>query len=133
MDTCDPVGKKRPGENRGTIQAPLSGTLGTTLFNLTSEDSHPARQIKSAVLPVIIHVLNLPFDKAVDALAVRPVCETTDHPEPVGPLLSGKQLLNRNHDPLSPLLLAVDAHHFLFQTHLRLDQGAVFCLPPSSL
>lgn len=82
---------------------------------------------------MIVHVLNLLFDKAVNALAVRPVCEAADHAEPVGPLLSGKQLLNGNHDPLSPLLVAVDTHHFLLQTHLRLDQRAIFCLPPPSL
>lgn len=82
---------------------------------------------------MVIHVLNLPLDEAVNALAVRPVCEATDHSEPVRPLLSGEQLLNGNHDPLSTLLVAVDTHHLLFQTHLRLDQRAIFCLPPPSL
>lgn len=96
-------------------------------------DSHPPRETEWAVLPVIVHVLNLSFDEAVDAFAVRPVCETTHHAEPVGPLLFCKQFLNGNHDPLSALLMAVDAYHFLFQTHLRLDQRAVFCLPPASL
>lgn len=98
-----------------------------------SGQSSSREKIESAVLPVIVHVLNLPFDKAVNALAVGPVCETTDHAKPVGSLLFGEQLLNGDHDPLSPLLMAVDAHHFLFQTHLRLDQRDIFCLPPSSL
>lgn len=88
---------------------------------------------QSDALPVIIHVLNLSLDKAINALAVSPVSEATDHAEPVGPLLFGKELLHGNHDPLSPLLMAVDTHHFLFQTQLRLDQRAVFGLPPSSL
>lgn len=64
--------------------------------------------------PVIIHVLNLPFDKAVDALAVRPVCEAADHSEPIGPLLFSEQLLNRNHNSLPPHLpMPAAAHHFL--------------------
>lgn len=82
---------------------------------------------------MIIHVLDLPFDKAVDALAVRAVREPADHAQPVGPLLFGKQPLDRNHNALSPLLMAVDTDHFLFQTHLRLEQRAVFRLPPPSL
>lgn len=89
--------------------------------------------VSSAVLPVIIHVLDLPFDKAVNALAVRAVREPTDDAEAVGPLLFGKQPLNRDHNPLPPLLMAAGTHHFLFQPHFRLDQRAVFCLPPSSL
>lgn len=87
----------------------------------------------SSALPVIVHVLNLPLDEAVNALAVRPVCETADHAEPVRPLLSGKQLLDRDHDPLSSLLLVVATHHLLFQTNLRLGNRAIFCLPPASL
>lgn len=122
--------KKGLWRTEGQFQAPFAGTLAK---KLTSEDSHPARKTESAVLPVIIHVLNLPFDKAVNALAVRPVCEAADHAKPVGPLLSGKKLLDGDHNPLSPLLMAVDTHHFLFQTHFRLDQRAIFCLPPSSL
>lgn len=123
MDKRDPVGKERPAGDRRTILGSVSWNT-----NLTSEDSRPP-----GVLPVIVHVLNLPFDEAVDALAVRAVCEAADHAEPVRPLLSGEQLLDGNHDPLSPLLVAVDTHHFLFQTHLGLDQRDVFCLPPSSL
>lgn len=104
MDKCDPVGKKRPREERKAISVSISWETG----------KNPPRKTESAVLPVIIHVLDLPFDKAVNSLAVRPVCEPTDHAEPVGPLLSGKQLLHRNHNPLSPLLMAADTHHFLF-------------------
>lgn len=63
--------------------------------------------------PVIIHVFNLPFNKAVNALAVGPVCELPYHPKPVGPLLSGKQFLNWNRNPLSSLLGPIDTHHFL--------------------
>lgn len=114
---------------RRTDGQKFSGPFGETL----AENNFISHKIQSAVLPVIIHVLNLPFDIAVNALAVRPVCETADHAEPVRPLLFGKQLLNRNGNSLSPLLMAVDAHNFLFQTHLGLDQTAIFRLPPSSL
>lgn len=86
-----------------------------------------------AVLPVVVHVLNLLLDVAVNALAVRSVCETTNHAQPIWSLLSGKQLLNRNYNPLSPLLVGIEAHHLLLQTDLRLDQTAIFRLPPSSL
>lgn len=82
---------------------------------------------------MIVHVLDLPFDEAVNALAVRPVCEPANHTEPIGSLLLRKELLNRNHNPLSPLLMPADTHHFLFETHLGLDQSAVFSFPPSSL
>lgn len=82
---------------------------------------------------MIVHVLNLPLDKAIYAFAVRPVCESADYAEPVGPLLPSKQLLNGNHDPLTPLLMAAHAHHLLFQTHFRLHLRSLFRLPPSSL
>lgn len=130
MDKGDPVGKERPVEKSRTQ---FAGKLTKTVFILISKDSHPPSKIELAVLPVVIHVLNLPLDKAVDTLAVCPVCETADHAEPVRPFLAGEQLLNGNHNPLSTLLVAVDTHHFLFQTHLRLDQRTIFCLPPPSL
>lgn len=76
----------------------------------------------SGNVPVIIHVFNLPLNIAVNAFAVCPVCETTDHAEPIRPLLSCKQLLHWNHNSLSPLLMTVDAHHLLFETHFRLHQ-----------
>lgn len=82
---------------------------------------------------MIVHVLNLPLDKAINAFAVRPVCESTDYAEPVRPLLPGEQLLDGNYDPLSPLLLAAHAHNLLFQTYFRLDLRTIFRLPPSSL
>lgn len=128
VDKCDPVGEKRPEEDRRTTSLSI---CWRKLFNFASAGCHLKKKTESAVIPVIIHVLYLPFDVAVDALAVRPVCESTDHAEPVGSLLFGKQFFNGDRDLLPPLL--IDTHNFLFQTHLRLDQGAVFCLPPSSL
>lgn len=121
MDTRDPVREKRPGEDDTSIIRDI-GHHRTVLL-----------RAGSAVSPVIVHVLDLFLDKAVDALAVRAVGEAADHAQPVGPLLSGKQLLDGNPDPLSPLLVAVGADHFLFQTQPRLDQRDIFCLSPSSL
>lgn len=63
--------------------------------------------------PVIVHVFDLPFDKAVDSFAVRPVGEPAHHSQPVGPLVPGEQLLHRNRDLLPSLLAPVDAQHFL--------------------
>lgn len=120
--------KKGLGRTEGQLHSPFAGEKQ---FNFTSLGGHLKKKTESAVIPVIIHVFYLSFDVAVDALAVCPVCETTDHAEPVRPLLFGKQFLYRDNDLLSPLL--IDTHNFLFQTHLRLDQGAVFRLPPSSL
>lgn len=65
------------------------------------------------VLPVVIHIFDLPLNEAVQALAVRSIRQPTDHAQPVRPLLSSKQLFNRNGDSLSSLLMAVDTHHFL--------------------
>lgn len=68
---------------------------------------------------MIVHVFNLSFDKAVDALSVRSVGETADHAEPVRPLLlSGEQLLDGQRDPLPTL----PTHHFLIYAHLGLDE-----------
>lgn len=136
MDKCDPVGKERPEEEREIIAGSVCWDIDKKYIYFISSQrtvGNPQGKTESAPLPVIIHVLNLPLDKAVNALAVGPVCETTDHAEPIWPLLSGKKLLNGNHNPLSPLLMAVDTHHLLFQTHFRLDQRAIFRLPPSSL
>lgn len=61
---------------------------------------------------MVIHVLDLPLDVAVNALAVGAVGEFSHHAQPVRPLLSSKKLLDRNNDPLAPTL-SVNAHHLL--------------------
>lgn len=124
MDKCDPVGEERPEKLRRTIA--VSGIDKNSKYFL-----HKLKWI--SCLPMIVHVLNLPLDKAINALAVRPVCKSTDYAEPIRPLLPRKQLLNRNHDPLSPLLMAAHTHNLLFQTYFRLDLRTIFSLPPSSL
>lgn len=44
---------------------------------------------------MIIHVLDLPLDVAVNALAVGPVCELSHHAQSIRPFFSGKKLLDR--------------------------------------
>lgn len=81
---------------------------------------------------MVIHVLDLPFDVAVDALAVGPVGQLAHHAQPVGPLLLGKELPDGDGDALAPLLGA-HAHHLLPQAHLGLRHAPVLLLPPASL
>lgn len=81
---------------------------------------------------MVIHVLDLPFDVAVDALAVGPVGQLPHHAQPVGPLLLGKELPHGHGDAL-PSLLGAHAHHLLPQAHLGLRQAPVLLLPPASL
>ncbi|KAF3853321.1 hypothetical protein F7725_014009 [Dissostichus mawsoni] len=75
---------------------------------------------------------SLLLDQFVDLFVLtharRKLCSQVDQR-----LLQDSTLLHRNYDPLSSLLMAADAHHFLSQTHLRVNQRAVLRLPPSSL
>lgn len=81
---------------------------------------------------MIIHVLNLPLDIAVNALAVSTVCQLPHHTQAIRPLLLGKELPDRDGDTLATLLWA-DTHHLLPQADLGLCQGPILLLPPASL
>lgn len=81
---------------------------------------------------MIVHVLNLPLHVAVDALAIRPVCQLPHHPQAIRPLLLGKKLPDRDSDALATLLWA-HTHHLLPQADLGLCQAPVLLLPPASL
>ena len=82
--------------------------------------------------PMVVHVLYLPLDVAVDALAVRAVRKLAHHAQAVGPLLPGEELLDGHNDALTPPL-AVHAHHLLPQGHLGGPWRALLRLPPPSL
>ena len=82
---------------------------------------------------MVIHVFYLLLDKAVDALAVRPVGELAHHAQAVGAFLPGEQLLDGHSDALAPPGLPVDADHLLAQTDPGQQQGAVPVLTPASL
>lgn len=81
---------------------------------------------------MVVHILNLPLDVAVNALAVGAVGELPDHAQPVRPLLPGKKLLHGYHDALTAPLPG-DAHHFLSQRYLRRSRCSFFGFAPSSL
>lgn len=81
---------------------------------------------------MVIHVLYLPLDVAVDTLAVGAVCELPYHAQPIRPLLSGKKLLDRHDDALAAPL-PVNAHHLLPQGHLWWSWSSFFGLTPPSL
>lgn len=81
---------------------------------------------------MVVHVLNLPLDVAVDALAVGAVGELPYHAQPVRPLLPGKKLLHGYHDALTAPLSG-NTHHFLPQWDLRRSRGSFFGLTPPSL
>lgn len=80
---------------------------------------------------MVVHVLNLPLDVAVNALAVGAVGELPDHAQPVRPLLPGKKLLHGYDDALTAPLPG-NAHHLLSQRHLRRSRRSFFGFPPSS-
>lgn len=82
---------------------------------------------------MVVHVLYLLLDEAVDAFAVGSVSEPSHHAEAVGPLLPGEELLDRHCDPLAPSL-PTHTHHLLLQTHLGLDHRGprFFTLTPAS-
>lgn len=82
--------------------------------------------------PVVVHVLDLPLDVAVDALAVGAVGQLAHHAQSVRPLLAGKQLLDGHHDALAAPLPR-DAHHFLPQGDLGRPRGSFFGFAPTSL
>lgn len=120
MDKRNPVGEKRPEEQTGTKSESIHWNIGV---------GHKLPK-RLRLQPVIVHVFNLLLDEAVNALAVRPVRQASDHTEPVRPPLAGEQLLYRNGDFLTPLVMA--GHYFLVQD-FRLDQTTVFSFSPSSL
>lgn len=82
--------------------------------------------------PVVVHVLDLPLDVAVDALAVGAVGQLAHHAQSVRPLLAGKQLLDGHHDALAAPLPG-DAHHFLPQGDLGRPRSSFFGFAPASL
>lgn len=92
------------------LELAAKGEIRSVLFSpeKAQQSVRPGRRPS----PVIIHVLNLSFDEAVNAFAVRAVGEPAHHAQSVRPLLLGKQPLDRNHYFLAPL--AADADHFLF-------------------
>lgn len=80
---------------------------------------------------MVVHILNLPLDVAVDALAVGAVGELPYHAQPVRPLLPGKELLHGYNDALTAPLSG-DAHHFLSQWYFRRTRGSFFGFTPPS-
>lgn len=81
---------------------------------------------------MVIHVLYLSLDVAVNALAVRAVREPPHHAQPVRPLLSGEKLLDGHNDALAAPLPG-DAHNLLPQGHLGRTRRAFFGFAPPSL
>lgn len=86
----------------------------------------------SGAVPMVIHVLYLPLDVAVNALTVGAVSELPYHAQPIRPLLPGKKLLDRYNDPL-PAPLSVNTHHLLPQGHLWWPWSSFFGFTPPSL
>lgn len=117
MDKRDPVGEKRPVRDRGIDKDQLN---------------HEEEAVtRVGATPVVVHILNLPLDVAVDALAVGAVGELADHAKPVRPLLPGKKLLHGYHDALAAPLPG-DAHHFLSQRYLWRSRRSFFGFTPPS-
>lgn len=83
-------------------------------------------------LPVVIHILYLSLDVAVNALAVGAVCELPHHAQAIRPFLSGKKLLDRNNNAL-PTPLSVNTHDLLPQGHLWWSRSSFFGFTPPSL
>lgn len=81
---------------------------------------------------MVIHVLYLPLDVAVNALAVGAVCELPYHAQPVRSLLPGKKLLDR-YDNALPTPLSSYTHHLLPQGHLGRSRSSFFGFTPPSL
>lgn len=86
----------------------------------------------SGAVPVVIHVLYLPLDVAVNTFAVGAVGELPYHAQPVRPLLSGEKLLDRYDNALSATL-PINAHHLLPQGHLWWTWSSFFGFTPPSL
>lgn len=89
-------------------------------------------QMWGYVVPMVIHVLYLPLDVAVNALAVGAVCELSYHAQSIRPLLSGKKLLDRYNDALTTPLPG-NAHNLLPQGHLWWSWSSFFGFTPPSL
>lgn len=83
-------------------------------------------------VPMVIHVLYLPLDIAVNALAVGAVCELPYHAQSIRPLLPGKKLLDRYNNAL-PTPLSSNTHHLLTQGHLWWCWSSFFGFTPPSL
>lgn len=83
-------------------------------------------------VPMVIHVLYLPLDVAVNALAVGAVCELPYHAQSIRPLLTGKKLLDRYNDALATPLSG-NTHHLLPQGHLWWSWSSFFGFTPPSL
>lgn len=86
----------------------------------------------SGAIPVVIHIINLPLDVTVDALAIGAVCQLSDHAQPIRPLLAGEKLLDGNDDAL-PAPLSVHTHNLLTQWHLWRTWSSLFGFTPPSL
>lgn len=81
---------------------------------------------------MVIHILYLSLDVAVNALAVGAVCEFPHHAQAIRPFLSGKKLLDRNNNAL-PTPLSVNTHDLLPQGHLWWSRSSFFGFTPPSL
>lgn len=81
---------------------------------------------------MVIHVLYLPLDVAVNTLAVGAVRELPYHAQPIRPLLSGKKFLDRYNDALATPL-SVNTHHLLPQGYLWWSWSSFFGFTPTSL
>lgn len=81
---------------------------------------------------MVVHVLYLPLDVAVNALAVGAICELPYHAQPIRPLFPSKKLLDRYDDAL-PATLSVNTHHLLPQGHLWWTWSSFFGFTPPSL
>lgn len=79
---------------------------------------------------MVIHILYLSLDVAVNALAVGAVCEFPHHAQAIGTFLSGKKLLDRNNNAL-PTPLSVNTHDLLPQGHLWWSSSFFGFTPPS--